>query len=65
MAVKLNRYSDHSRFELNPWIVQAALDRFGNRRLKREEQQLVFDAVRKPEQVSWPAWRSVRPWMSD
>lgn len=65
MAVKLNRYSDHARFELKPWIVQAALDRFGDRRLTREEQAVVVQAVKKPEQVSWPPWWSVRPWMSD
>jgi hypothetical protein len=65
IAVKLNRYSDHCRFELKPWIVQAALDQFGDRRLTREEQVVVIHAVRKPEQVSWPAWWSVQPWMSD
>jgi hypothetical protein len=62
IATKRNRYSDHARYELKPWIVQAALDRMGDRRLTREEQTIVVQAVRSPEQVIWPTWWLVQPW---
>jgi hypothetical protein len=44
------------RWELNPWIVEAALERFGERRLTIQEQQEVRDAVRTPSKVNWPDW---------
>lgn len=61
MAVKLKRYSENARFQLKPWIVQAALARLGDRTLTPDEQKIVMDATRSPEQVQWPAWWSVRP----
>ena len=33
MAVKLNKYTGKARFELKPWIVEAARARLGHRRL--------------------------------
>jgi hypothetical protein len=59
MAHKLNRYSEEgARYKLNPWIVEAALARFGSRQLSLEEQQVVFEATRSPEKVRWPCWWS-------
>jgi hypothetical protein len=60
MAVKLNKYSESARYELKPWIVEAALARLGNHRLSDEEQQTVLDSTRTPEKVCWPDWWSVR-----
>lgn len=61
MAVKLNRYSQDAYYRLKPWIVQAALDRLGGRRLTTEEQEIVVKATRSPQEVRWPGWWSVRP----
>lgn len=44
------------RWELNPWIVEAALTRFGDRRLTVEEQREVWNATRTPNKVAWPDW---------
>jgi hypothetical protein len=59
MAHKLNRYSEGARYKLNPWIVEAALARFGSRQLSTQEQRVVVEATRSPAKVSWPDWWSV------
>jgi hypothetical protein len=41
---------------LEPWIVEAALARLGERRLTRDEQRVVERATRTPQKVSWPKW---------
>ncbi len=65
IATKSNRYSaDKARFQLKPWIVQAALDRLGERQLTKEEQMTVVQATKSPETIDWPRWWSVRPWTS-
>jgi predicted Fe-Mo cluster-binding NifX family protein len=46
------------RLEINPWIVEAALARFGERRLSYPEQQEVWNATRTPRKVRWPEWWS-------
>ena len=43
MAVKLNKYTGKARFELKPWIFEAALARLGHRRLSVEEQRIVVE----------------------
>lgn len=48
------------RWELNPWIVEAALERLGNRLLNLAEQQEVWNATRTPHKVSWPEWWVVK-----
>ena len=48
------------RCELNSWIVQAALDRLGNRLLTEQEQREVFRNTRSPHKVKWPDWWTVR-----
>jgi hypothetical protein len=41
---------------LQSWIVQKALDRFGNRQLTPQEQQTVFNAMKKRWRVNLPDW---------
>jgi len=48
------------RWELNPWIVEAALDRLGDKRLSQEEQREVWENTRTPLKVAWPEWWSYR-----
>ncbi len=48
------------RWELNPWIVEAALRRLGEKRLSLEEQREVFAHTRTPQKVKWPQWWEVR-----
>lgn len=48
------------RFEINPWIVEAALARLGSRRLSKEEQREVWNATRTPQKVQWPEWWTER-----
>ena len=54
MVRKLERYRPSARMVLEPWIVQAALARLGDRRLSREEQAKVVRAVWTPHKVRWP-----------
>lgn len=61
MAVKLDRYRPTARMALEPWLVEAALSRLGERRLSRDEQDEVVRATRMPGKVRWPAWWQVRP----
>jgi hypothetical protein len=62
MGRKLDRYRDTARIVLEPWIVEAALARLGDRRLTREEQEAVVGATRTPRKVRWPDWWEVMPW---
>ena len=48
------------RWELKPWIVQAALARLGTRQLTIEEQRKVLEVTRDSAMVSWPKWWTVR-----
>ena len=60
LAVKLHPLSEEKvRWELQPWIVQAALDRLGERQLSLEEQREVVNSTRMPEKVVWPGWWAV------
>lgn len=52
---------DRVRLMLKPWIVDAALDRFGSQPLTADEQRTVLESTRTPDKVRWPAWWSVRP----
>lgn len=60
MGRKLNRFSDRVRTKLEPWLVQAALGRLGERRLTADEQVEVYRATRTPWKVEWPEW-----WQTD
>jgi hypothetical protein len=59
MARKLDRYRKSARMALEPWIVQAALARLGNRRLTTDEQATIVHATRTPGKVRWPDWWEV------
>lgn len=60
MAKKLDPYRTTARMALEPWIVEAALARMGDRRLSPEEQATVVKATRTPSKVRWPEWWEVR-----
>ena len=59
IAKKLDPYGCRARLLLEPWVVQAALDRFGEKRLTQEEQATIVAATRLPYKVEWPAWWTV------
>lgn len=48
------------RWEISPWIVEAALEPMGSRRLSKEEQREIWKNTRSPQTVSWPDWWAVR-----
>ena len=56
MARKLDRNRNTDRMALEPWIVEVALDRLGDRRPTLLEQQRVLGATRTPKKVRWPDW---------
>lgn len=60
MAKKLDRYRETARMAVEPWIVEAALARLGDRRLTVDEQQSIVNATRTPRKVRWPDWWEVR-----
>ena len=59
MATKLDRYRPTARIALEPWLVEQALARLGDRRLSKKEQEKVFKATRTPHKVQWPEWWEV------
>ena len=50
-----------ARLVLEPWIVEAALARFGEKRLLPEEQEIVLKATRTPRKARWPDWWVAKP----
>lgn len=59
LGIAVKKYptdKDRVRWALNPWIVEAALARLGDRRLSEDEQREVWDATRTPHRVRWPDW---------
>ena len=60
MAIKQDRYRPTARMKIEPWLVEAALARLGDRQLTLEEQKEVVAAARTPWRVRWPEWWSVR-----
>jgi hypothetical protein len=63
MAYKAGRYRLDAQILLEPWLVEAALKRFGKKRLTPSEQQQVVDATRTPHKVTWPPWWEIKPWL--
>ena len=61
IGTKLDRYRETARMVLEPWIVEAALARFAEKRLTPEQQEIVLKATRTPAKVRWPDWWVVRP----
>lgn len=61
LAAKKYPYDENRvRWEMNPWIVEAALVRLGDREFDAEEQRKVWRATRTPHKVTWPEWWSER-----
>lgn len=60
MGVKHDAFRSTARILIEPWLVQASLDRLGDRRLTRDEQEVVVKATRTPKKVKWPDWWEVR-----
>ncbi len=56
MAVKLYRFQPYAQIKLEPWLVQLALDRLGDRRLSTAQQATIVAATRTPRKVQWPEW---------
>jgi hypothetical protein len=61
MATKLDPYRDTARMAIEPWIVQKALERLGDKRLTEDEQRTIVQATRTPRKVKWPDWWTVLP----
>jgi hypothetical protein len=60
MARKLDPYRPTARMALEPWIVEAALARLGDRRLTIAEQSTIVAATCTPRKVRWPEWWTER-----
>lgn len=45
-----------ARWEISPWIVEAALARLGRRQLSKSEQREVWANTRRRHKVNWPEW---------
>ncbi len=57
MGVKRNQFDKQRvRWEIQPWIIEAALDRFDGRTLTEDEQREVWAVTRRPKTVNWPDW---------
>lgn len=56
MGRKLDASRPTARTMLEPWVVEAALVRLGERRLSIEEQAKVRAVTRTPHKVNWPDW---------
>jgi hypothetical protein len=46
---------------LKLWLVEAALERLGNKRFTLDEQRTIVRATRTPWKVRWPRWWEVKP----
>lgn len=57
---KFPRDKERVRWELQPWIVEAAVRRLGTRQLSVEEQREVWRNTSTPEKVNWPDWWIVK-----
>ena len=55
-GVKAYRKQKSARVLLENWVVEEALAKLGERRLDREQQKLVLEAVRFPKKMNWPDW---------
>jgi hypothetical protein len=56
MAAKLYVFRSTARMALEPWIVQMALGRLGDRTLTRDQQEVVVSSTRSPHKVKFPDW---------
>jgi Family of unknown function (DUF5681) len=60
MASKLDAYRPSAKMLLEPWLVEEALSRLGDRRLSMDEQATIVRATRTPRTVRWPDWWKVK-----
>ena len=61
IGTTLDRHRETTaRLVLEPWIVEAALARFGEKRLP-PRQEIVLKATRTPAKVRWPDWWVAKP----
>ncbi|AWL99666.1 DUF5681 domain-containing protein [Bradyrhizobium amphicarpaeae] len=60
MATKLDPYRETARMAIEPWVVEAALERLPAP-LAPYQQRIVVDATRMPKKVRWPQWWSEPP----
>ena len=51
----------NAHMAIHPKTVEAAFERFPDRRFTREEQQIIVAATQTPDKVSWPDWWTVIP----
>lgn len=58
-AVVLDPYRETARLVLEPWLVEAALDRLGHE-LSIADQKAVWKSTRTPWKVKWPDWWTYR-----
>ncbi|HTN15454.1 MAG TPA: DUF5681 domain-containing protein [Sphingomonadaceae bacterium] len=49
-------YQPYAKAMFEPWLVEAALARLGERRLTREEQRKVIRHTARASSVNWPSW---------
>lgn len=61
MATRLDAYRSTTRSVIEPWLVQRALDRLGERRPTIAEQREVLNVTRTPRKVVWPGWWTELP----
>ena len=59
MAAVQREFRPPAKMLLEPWLVEAALQKPGAQRLTREQQKIVRAATRTPHKVSWPGWWEV------
>ena len=60
MARKLDPYRETARMALEPWLVEAALERLGAT-LSPADQRTIVNATHTPHKVRWPRWWSELP----
>ena len=61
MTKTLDAQRPSVRAVIEPWLIEAALARLGDRQLTIEEQAEVWQATRTPRKVCWPAWWTLTP----
>ena len=61
MAKLLDPYRDSAHIKLEPWIVEPAISRLGDRQLAATEQRVVVSSTRTPRKVRWPDWWTEKP----
>jgi Family of unknown function (DUF5681) len=60
MARKFDPYRETARMALEPWLIEAALERLSEK-LSPADQQTIVKAARTPHKVRWPDWWSEHP----